>query len=185
MPYETALLIVDVQVGMFTSTPPVFRGAEVLAVISGLLEKARGAGVPVIYVQHDGSEPESPIRPSCPGWPIHPQIAPRAGEPVVHKRHWDAFQETRLAAELQSRGIKRLVLAGIQSDYCVDTTCRRAVSLGYDVTLAADGHTTWDSAAFWAGSGDSTSAAQIIAHHNRVLGDDFARVLPASEIRFD
>ena len=182
---DTALVVVDVQVGMFTASPPVFRGVQILAAIGQLLERARAASAPVIYVQHDGTEPDHPLRPGGPGWPIHPQIAPLPGDPVVRKRFSDSFQETELAHVLKTRGIKRLVLAGIQTDYCVDTTCRRAFSLGYGVTLAADAHTTWDGAAFWKESGDSISASQIIAHHNRVLGDGFARVLAAAEIRFE
>lgn len=170
-------MIVDVQVGVFTLTPPVFRGTELLGNIRSLLDRARAAGVHVIFIQHDGQEAEHPLRTSGPGWPIHPDIAPRSGEPVIRKRFSDSFQETRLSDELRTRGIKRLVLAGIQTDYCVDTTCRRAFSLGYEVTLAGDAHSTWDNVAL--------TAAQIIAHHNAVLGNGFARVLSADAIRFD
>jgi nicotinamidase-related amidase len=181
---DIALVIVDVQLGMFTAAPPVYRGAEVLAAIGQVLERARAAGVPVIYIQHDG-QGDSPLRPDTPGWPIHPQIAPRPGEMVIRKRFPDSFQETRLAESLEAWGVRRLVFAGIQTDYCVDTTCRRAFSLGFDVTLVADAHTTWDSAAFWKESGDTLRAEQIIAHYNRVLGDGFARVVPAAALRFD
>jgi nicotinamidase-related amidase len=185
LPRDIALVIVDVQAGMFAIAPAVYRGAEVLATIGRLLESARAAGAPVIYVQHDGQEAGHPLRPDAPGWPIHPQIAPRPGETVIRKRFADAFQETRLAESLAAWGVRRLVLVGMQTDYCVDTTCRRAFSLGFEVTLAADAHTTWDSSAFWPGSGDSLRAEQIIAHYNRVLGDGFARVVPAAAVRFD
>ena len=95
---------------------------------------------------------------------------------VVQKRHPDSFQDTNLRQELASRTIERLVITGIQTEYCVDTTCRRAYSLGYDVTLVKDAHSTWDS--------DHLTASQIIAHHNDVLGGWFAELKEASEIEF-
>ena len=185
MTAETALLVVDMQLGMFVIDPPVHDAAGVLARVRELLARAREARVPVIFVQHDGPEPDHPLRPSGPGWRIHPELAPRPGETVVRKRFSDAFHETTLQQELAGRGIRQLVMAGIQTDYCVDTTCRRAFSLGYQVTLVADAHTTWDSLAYWKNSGDSLPAAQIIAHHNRVLGDGFATLCDAADIRFD
>jgi nicotinamidase-related amidase len=95
---------------------------------------------------------------------------------LLVKRHPDSFQETELQRELKERDIEHLVIAGIQTEYCVDTTCRRAYSLGYDVVLVQDGHSTWDS--------EHLDASQIIAHHNNVLGGWFARLQPAREIKF-
>jgi nicotinamidase-related amidase len=62
----------------------------------------------------------------------------------------------------------------MQSDMCVDTTVRRAYSLGYEVELVADGHTTWASKA--------APAEVIVAHHNHVLGRRFAKVLPHDQV---
>ncbi len=58
----------------------------------------------------------------------------------------------------------------------MDTTCRRAFSLGYDVTLAADAHGTWDEGGL--------SAAQIVAHHNEIMGNGFAKVVPSGQVSF-
>ena len=88
----------------------------------------------------------------------------------------DSFLRTTLGDGLESRGIGRLVLAGMQTEYCEDTTCRRAFGLGYDVTLAADAHGNWDD--------ETLTAAQIVAHHNEVMGNGFARVVPAAEASF-
>ena len=96
---------------------------------------------------------------------------------MVQKRHPDAFQDTNLQRELESRGIERLIVTGIQTEYCVDTTCRRAYSLGYGVTLVEDAHSTWDT--------DLLTAPQIIAHHNDVLGGWFAELKEAREIEFN
>jgi nicotinamidase-related amidase len=175
MSSDTALLVIDVQNGMFAEDPPVYQGAELLARIGDLLTKARAAQAPVIYIQHNGG-PGHPLEPGGAGWPIHPAIAPAAGEPVVGKSTPDSFHETTLQRELEERGIVKLVVAGIQTELCVDTTCRRAASLGYQTTLVCDAHSTWDSR--------TLSAAQIIAHHNDALDGWFVTPKPASEIAF-
>jgi len=173
---NAALLVIDVQLGMFEEGDPVHRSDELLATINGLITRARDAGIPVIYVQHSGGD-DHLLNPISPGWPIHPAIAPAKDELVIHKRHPDSFQETNLQHELETRGIRHLIVAGIQTEYCVDTTCRRAYSLGYDVTLVQDGHSTWDT--------KHLKASQIIAHHNEALGSWFATLKAAHVIKFD
>ena len=176
MQSNTAILIIDVQLGMFEESDPVYGGDELLATIGDLLNRARDSGLPVIYIQHSGGDGH-PLEPSSPGWPIHPVIAPARDELVSHKRHPDSFQETDLQHELEKRGIKHLIVAGIQTEYCVDTTCRRAYSLGYEVTLVQDAHSTW--------STEHLKASQIIAHHNEVLGGWFVTLKAACMIEFD
>lgn len=173
MSNNTALLVIDVQVCNFEESAPVYESSDLLARISSLIARARAAGVHVVYVQHCG--PEGAIdQPGAPGWEIHPTVAPIEGDVVVQKRHPDAFQDTNLQRELESKGIESLIITGIQTEYCVDTTCRRAYSLGYDVTLVKDAHGTWDT--------DHLTAPQIIAHHNDVLGGWFAELKEASEV---
>src|SRR6185436_17449359 len=133
------------------------------------------AQVPVIYIQHNGG-PGHPLEPGSAGWPIHPAIAPAAGELVIGKTTPDSFHETTLQRELEAHGVVKLVVAGIQTELCVDTTCRRAASLGYQTTLARDAHSTWDSR--------TLSAPQIIAHHNDTLKGWFVTPAPSSEIAF-
>ena len=176
---DTALLVIDVQVGLIDGLPA-YRGGEVLERITELLTAARAAKAPVIYVQHDGPEGHLLER-STSGWEIHPAISPTEADVVVRKRACDAFFETPLRRELEERGITNLVVAGAMTQYCVDTACRRAVSLGYDVTLAGDAHTTGDN--------EILKAAQIIAHHNALLdgfgaGDHVITVKPSREIVF-
>ena len=94
-------------------------------------------------------------------WQFLPALTPAAGELVINKRASDAFYRTPLREALTARGVRHLVVTGVQTELCVDATCRRAASEGFDVTLVADGHTTEDSA--------TLPAAQIIAHHNLAL----------------
>jgi nicotinamidase-related amidase len=174
---KTALLIVDVQIGLVALMPPALQHS-VLANIKTLLDKARSTGMPIFYIQHDGPKGH-PIEAGIPAWAIHPSIVPMRGEPVIRKKASDSFFETRLREELQAVGVTHLIIVGAMTEYCVDTTCRRAITLGYDVTLVADAHLTSDTAVL--------KAAQIIAHHNLVL-DGFAagthsiKVTPAQKV---
>lgn len=156
---KTAVLIIDVQVGIIEGFQA-YRGREVLEQINRLLDDARRNKIPIIYVQHDG-EKGHPLEPDTPGWEIHPAIKPKAGELVVRKRASDSFFETTLKQVLEKLDVDKLIVAGCMTEYCVDTTVRRAVSLGYDVLLAGDAHTTIDN--------KRLTAAQIIEHHNAVL----------------
>ena len=80
MSSDTALLVIDVQNGMFAEDDAVYQGEGLLATIGDLLAKARAAQTPVIFIQHNGS-PGHPLEPGGAGWPIHPAIAPAEGEP--------------------------------------------------------------------------------------------------------
>ena len=182
---KTALVVIDVQRGIL-EIPNLARKKEVdqaldetVGRIAGLIARARAASVPVIYIQHDGS-PGHRLEPGTSGWPLRPEIAPQPGDPVIHKRACDAFFETTLGAELAVAGIQQLAICGCMTQYCVDTTVRRAVSLGYDVVLAADGHMTADTG--------TLRFEQVIAHHNALLdgfdaGEHEVHVRPFSEIR--
>jgi nicotinamidase-related amidase len=70
MSTDTALLVIDVQKGMFSEDDPVYDGENLLSKISTLITQARASGIPVIYVQHNG-RPGDPLEPGTYGWPIH------------------------------------------------------------------------------------------------------------------
>ena len=174
---KTALLIIDVQVGLVELMPREVKDT-VMSNIAALLGKARSSGMKVVFIQHDGPKGH-PLEVNTAGWPIHRAVLPRDGEPVIRKRASDSFFETRLGDELQKDKIEHLIVAGAMTEYCVDTTCRRAISLGYDVTLVADAHLTRDTAVL--------TAAQVIAHHNLVLdgfsaGTHSIKVKPTAQV---
>ncbi|MBB4195009.1 nicotinamidase-related amidase [Rhizobium aethiopicum] len=182
-----ALLIIDVQNAILSGKATPERQPEVdsaldetVARLALLKERARQAGVPVVLVQHDGDSGHR-LAVGTSGWALRREIAPQTGEVVVRKKSADSFFGTDLADRLQERSVTHLIVGGCMSQFCVDTTVRRAVSLGYDVTLVADGHTTGDTA--------TLSFSEIVAHHNETLdgfdaGKAIVNVRPAADIAF-
>ncbi|WP_110513436.1 cysteine hydrolase family protein [Herpetosiphon llansteffanensis] len=171
---QTALVLLDVQVNLFAPEATVHASERVLAAIETLINAARANNAAVVYVQHNGG-PDDPDAPGSPGWQLHEVCTLQAGDLVLQKETPNAFLHTDLAEMLRQREIKQLVLAGFQTELCIDTTCRAAWSRGFRVSLAADAHSTFD--------GETLKAAQIIAHHNSVLRN-FARVYSSYNIKF-
>lgn len=172
---KTALLLIDIQQGMFGPEEVCHMPDRLLANAGGLLSRARAAGVPVFHVQHC-EDAGSPLAHKSAGWQIRPEVGPGAGEPVIEKWACSSFYNTDLDQRLHAAGIGRLVIAGLQTEFCIDTACRVAQSLGYSVTLASDAHSTFDNAVL--------GAEKIIQHHNRVLSGIVEKVAPAADIAF-
>jgi nicotinamidase-related amidase len=170
-----ALLVIDMQVGNFSPPDPIYEGTKLLSKAKELITRARSAKALVVYVQNNGSNGD-PDAYGSPGWEIHSSIAPIEGDLVIQKHTPDAFHETHLLAELKAKRITTLVIMGLQTEYCIDTTCRRAFALGYDVVLVEDSHSTWDSSHF--------TAEQIITHHNHVLGGWFVTLTKERDVAF-
>src|SRR6185312_16562520 len=109
--------------------------------IAVLIARAREAGAPIFFVQHDGG-PNDPFHPGKPGFPFHDKLAPRPDDDVTVKHRGSAFHGTDFDAKLRRAGIDTLIVCGMQSEYCVDAAVHGAVERGYRVVLAADGHST-------------------------------------------
>ncbi|GIP00332.1 isochorismatase [Paenibacillus lautus] len=154
---KSALLVIDVQNEMFQVNDPVFEGDRLLHNLKQLIAIARGGGIPVFYIQHNDESLKAGSEP----WKINPEIAPAMSDTIIQKTRPDSFYNTTLEEELKRKGVQHVILAGMQSELCVDTTCRRASSLGYDVTLVSDAHSTWNNSVL--------TAQQIIDHVNATL----------------
>ena len=151
---NTALLVVDVQRGVVEGATE--RDA-VVANVGSLVEKARQAHVPVVWVQHSD---ENLVKGSD-NWQIVPELTPGEEEPLVEKSYADSFEETTLETVLSGLGVGRLVVAGAQTDECIRSTLHGAVVRGYDATLVSDAHTTEDQTEWGA-----PPPEQVIAHTN-------------------
>ena len=170
-----ALLIIDLQVGNFSEPDPIVNGKVLLRKARKLISKARNKKTHVIFIQNNGGKGD-PDELNTKGWEIHPLVAPIDGEIIIQKTTPDSFHETRLHEVLNSKDIKELIITGLQTEYCIDATCRRASILGFKVTLVKDVHSTWDT--------NYLSAEQIIYHHNEVLSGWFVKLKTEKEIKF-
>jgi nicotinamidase-related amidase len=157
----TAMLIIDVQHALAHGVEACFEADRVIANINLVSARVRTAGAPVVVIQHE--EPGSPFEFGSEGWALARGLDITPADLFIRKTATDSFHKTSLHDELQQRGITNLIVCGMQSDFCVDTTTRRALALGYPLTLIADGHTTVDNPVL--------SAAQISAHHNHTLSN--------------
>ena len=152
---NTALLVVDVQNGNTTGT---FNRDAVVANIVSLVDRARAADVPVVWVQHYD---EQHMPQGSAAWQYVPELGFGDSEPVVHKAFGDAFEATDLEEVLAERGIGRLVVARAQTDECIRSTLHGAIARGYDATLVGDAHTTEDLSEYGAPTPDL-----VVAHTN-------------------
>ncbi len=151
---RTALLVIDVQKGVVAGA---HERDRVVANIRTLVDRARDAGVDVVWVQHhDDNLPRGSEQ-----WEYVPELVRREHEPLVHKSYGDAFEDTDLERVLAERGVGRLVVTGAQTDECIRSTLHGAVVRGYDATLVGDAHTTEDLTAYGA-----PSPQLVIAHTN-------------------
>jgi nicotinamidase-related amidase len=152
---NTALLVIDVQNN-------VVEGAHdrdnVIANINTLVDKARGEGVPVVWVQHN--DPSNLPKDSA-GWQYVPELTREESEALVHKQYGDSFEDTDLEDILAQHKVGRLVVTGAQTDACIRSTLHGALVRGYDATLVGDAHTTEDLSEYGAPTPD-----KVIAHTN-------------------
>ncbi len=172
----TALVVIDVQKGMFAfpHMQP-FDGNGTIARINQLITKARKTEVSIIFVQHDGGAGH-PLELGASGYDLHADLLLESEDLILVKQHCSAFQDTNLFTVLSEIGARHLIICGLQTEYCVDTTVRAAFEKGFTITLAGDAHSTYDSTTF--------TGEQIIAHHNQTLSGSFAEVQPSDNIIF-
>ncbi|RAW09628.1 MULTISPECIES: cysteine hydrolase family protein [Paenibacillus] len=173
MIYKPALLIIDVQTGSFINPLFIHNSENLLNNIKQLMIGAHISKIPVILTQHNGKLGTLTSKTSS-GWSLHPALPLITQDVIIEKNFPDSFQDTTLESHLTQLGVNQLIVAGIQTEICVDATCRRAFSLGYDVILAKDGHSTADSS--------SLIADQIITHHNTVLQNWFVSLSDTQNI---
>jgi nicotinamidase-related amidase len=149
---KTALGVIDVQNSLIDEGP--WQPEQLLERVEALIQKARAAGAPIVFVTDRNVVPDGAI---------HPRLSVSDDDLRVEKSHLNAFEETPLDALLRAQGVTRFVVAGLQTDYCVNATCRGGAALGYDVVLVSDAHSTNDA--------PDVPATQIIAEHNTALSD--------------
>jgi nicotinamidase-related amidase len=143
---HTALIIVDLQQGI-VGLPLIHSIADIIARARSLADAFRERGLPVVLVNVAGSAPgrteQTPQAVSRPdGWmDLIPELNRQPADIVVTKRTWGAFASTDLEAQLKTRGVTQVVIAGVATGTGVESTARQAYEQGFNVTLAIDAMT--------------------------------------------
>jgi len=171
-----ALLIIDMQTGLYDGPQKPFERERVLDTINQLIQRARQADAPIFIARHTGPA-GSPLEVGSPYWQLWPALdVDEARDHLFNKTRPSCFLGTDLAQQLRAAQVSELVIVGMKTQFCVDTTCRVAVELGFSVILPEDGHTCMDTPAL--------KAEAIIEHHNSTLAGPFVQRLKAAEVSF-
>ncbi|CAI8815103.1 cysteine hydrolase family protein [Pseudomonas serboccidentalis] len=173
---SAALLIIDMQVGLFHGPEKPHDGERVLANIQHLINQAHQQHVPIYAVRHTGPV-GSPIAAGSPFWQLLPELELDADtDHLFDKSRPNTFHGTDLAQQLEAAKIEDLYLVGMKTQFCIDATCRAAADLGFKPWLVADAHTCMDT--------PTLPAQAIIEHHNATLGGAFARRINSADVTF-
>lgn len=168
--HPIALLVIDVQQGLFEKSTRIYKADDLLENITTLVDRAYQSGVPVIYVQHSAAK--HLVKGSA-EWQLHTQLQPQHKDYIIHKQHGNAFEDTPLDEMLRSLHVDTVVVTGLVTHGCVKATCLGARELGYNVILVRDGHSSF-----------SKDAAKLIAEWNEKLSAGQVAVRPTAEITF-
>ena len=156
---STAVVVIDVQQGLCEGEGAPFDCGGNITRINRVTRKARSAGVPVIFVQHE--TPAGYLVHGSAAWQLADGLDVQPGDLTIRKGTPDSFLRTDLEATLRGLGVDEIIVCGMHSEFCVDTTVRKALALGFPVVLVSDAHTSAGNAAI--------GPQQVIAHHNATL----------------
>lgn len=156
---KTAVLVIDVQQGLCEGANAAYDGEGTISHINEATRKARMAGATVIFVQHESKQ--GYLEHGSASWQLAHGLEVEPSDIRLRKTTPDSFLRTELEATLRAHGIEKLVICGMHTEFCVDTTTRRALALGFPVMLVSDAHTSAGNSAI--------SPQQVIAHHNATL----------------
>ncbi len=170
---RSALLVVDIQ-DSFKATSRWERrnNPRFEENVDRLIQAWRGAGLPVIFVLH--TDPDPGFETTSPFFKLMDFLKLEPGEPVIVKNTRNAFTSTNLQEMLREKGVERLVVTGISTEQCCETTTRVAADLGFDVDFVTEATRTFpitDEA-----TGDVLSTDEIVRRTEMVLRGRFARI---------
>ena len=169
---KEALLLIDIQDIYFTPGPMLLHKPRCAAKNAvRILEKFRSEGKTVIHVQHNFKVLSG----------IHSLVKPIEGEKIIHKEYPSSFLGTELREYLQENEITDLVVVGMMSHMCVDTTVRACQDYGYNVTLIDDACTTMS----LKHDGKKIDAETVHAVYMASLADEFANVIKTEKYLSD
>ena len=156
---KSALLIIDLQIGLFDDPGKPFDYDNVISKINMITGLVRNKQIPVIFIQHETKE--ATLKYKSPGWELVSDLDIDTKDYIVRKTTPNSFLRTNLAEVLEKENVNKIIVCGYATEFCVDSTIRAAAALGYEVQIVSDGHTTHDK--------NHSSAELIRKHHNETL----------------
>ncbi|HEX7182418.1 MAG TPA: cysteine hydrolase family protein [Thermoanaerobaculia bacterium] len=176
---QSALLVVDVQDSFKTgprwerrSNPDFERNLD------RLVRSWRAAGLPVVFMLH--TDPDPGFETTSPHFKLMDFLQAEAGEPVLVKTTRNSFTSTNLQEILDARGVRRIVVTGISTEQCCETTTRVAADLGYDVDFVTEATLTFPIAD--PETGEELSTDEIVRRTEYVLRGRFARIARVEQL---
>jgi len=171
---KQALIIIDVQEGFFADKDnPVYDEEILLNNINSLIKFFRAKNLPVIFVRHTESGGEE-LEKNSKAWQIYSEINALKNDIYIDKTTPDSFLDTPLQEVIKKLDIKTIVISGLQTEYCIDATCKSAFGKKIDAILVKDAHSTYDNSLL--------KASEIINYHNKIIGRWFAKPKMTKEI---
>jgi nicotinamidase-related amidase len=156
---KTAVLVIDVQQGLCEGEGKAHDCEGLVANINRITQQARSVGAPVIFIQHESNA--GYLAHGTAAWQLADGLQVARTDIRIRKNTPDSFLRTRLETILKELGIDHLVVCGMHTEFCVDTTTRQALARGFPVTLVSDAHTSAGNSAL--------TPQQVVAHHNATL----------------
>ena len=170
---DTALILIDVQQGFDDPAWGPRSNPAAEANIGRLVEAWTANGWPIVRVRHASSKPGSPLAADQPGHAYKPVVADLTPALEIVKSVHTAFLGTPDLHEWLTRsGIRQVVITGIQTNRCCETTARWAGDLGYDVIFALDATFTFDEKSLTADQISASTAASLDGHFGQVVSTD-------------
>ncbi len=158
---NSAVLIIDLQVGLFEESGKPYDYEMVISKINSLASIARERQIPIVFIQHETKE--GVLKYNSPGWELVSDLDVGVNDYFVRKSTPNSFLKTNLNDVLKKENINNIIVSGYATEFCIDSTIRAAAALGYNIQIVSDGHTTHDK--------EHASAELIRKHHNETLSD--------------
>ena len=165
------LLVIDVQNAVFT--PALYAYERFTECLTLLMQTARRNGTEIIHVRHDDGAGQ-PLSKGCPGFEIAAPFLPLAGERIFDKTVNSPFRGTGLTEYLRGCGEEALMIAGLQTEYCIDAAVKCGFEHGFRIIVPAYANTTCDNAYL--------TGEQTYRYYNEMIWPRrYAACIPAAE----
>lgn len=165
---NAALLVIDVQAGLFDKGTPIYKADELLANINFLVDAFHELALPVFFIRHTNT---SSLAENTDGWQLHGALRVHPGDIFLNKRVSNSFKEKAILIALKEQNVKSVVVTGLVTHGCIKAACEGAMESGYAVTLAADGHSSYNA-----------DAVELIEKWNKSLADAGVTVSETADI---